>query len=283
MEPAIIDTLPLFPELDRLLLELLRGLRPADWELPTVAGHWRVRDVALHLLDGNLRSVSMLRDGHFAGPGPASAAPADVVVYLNQLNQSWVAATQRLSPAVLIELLAHSGPPYYEHLGTLDPLAPATFAVGWAGEAESANWFHIARDYTERWHHQQQIRHAVGQEAALYQPALYRPYLATSVRALPHRLHHVAAAPGERVRFEVMGPGGGCWVLHREPAGWALSLAADADASGAPARAHVKVAEPVAWRLFSKNISLADALPFVELTGDQQLGQWLLGAVAVMA
>lgn len=283
MKSAIIDTLPLFPELDRLLLELLRGLSPEDWELPTVAGHWRVRDVALHLLDGNLRSVSMLRDGHFADPGPASAAPADVVVYLNQLNQSWVAATQRLSSAVLIELLVHSGPPYYEYLATLDPQAPATFAVGWAGEAESANWFHIARDYTEKWHHQQQIRQAVGQEAALYQPALYGPYLATSVRALPHRLHHVAAAPGERVRFEVTGPGGGCWVLHREPAGWIIGAEAAAEPDAAPVRAHVKVAGPVAWRLFSKNISLADALPFVELAGDQQLGHWLLGAVAVMA
>jgi hypothetical protein len=206
-----------------------------------------------------------------------------VVGYLNQLNQSWIAATQRLSPAVLIDLLVHSGPPYYEYLGTLDPQAPATFAVGWAGEAESANWFHIAREYTEKWHHQQQIRQAVGQEDALYEPMLYRPYLATSVRALPHRLHHVAAAPGERVRFEVTGPGGGCWVLHREAAGWALRLEADTETSAVPARAHVKVAGPVAWRLFSKNISLAHALPFVELTGDQQLGQWLLVAVAVMA
>ncbi len=283
MELVIIDTLPLFPELDRLLLELLRGLQPADWDLPTVAGQWRVRDVALHLLDGNLRSVSMLRDGHFAGPGPASATPADVVAYLNQLNQRWVAATQRLSPAVVMDLLAHSGPPYYAYLATLDPQAPATFAVGWAGEAESANWFHIARDYTEKWHHQQQIRHAVGQEAALYEPALYRPYLATSVRALPHRLHHVAAVPGERVRFEVTGAGGGCWLLYREPTGWIINPEAVAEPDAAPVRAHVTVAGPVAWRLFSKNISLADALPDVELTGDQQLGQWLLGAVAVMA
>jgi hypothetical protein len=155
--------------------------------------------------------------------------------------------------------------------------------VSWAGEAESANWFHIAREYTEKWHHQQQIRQAVGQEAALYQPALYHPYLATSVRALPHRLHHIAAAPGERVRFEITGPGGGCWVLHREPTSWALSQQTDAETSMALVRAHVKVAGPIAWRLFSKNISLADALPFVELTGAQQLGQWLLGAVAVMA
>jgi hypothetical protein len=35
--------------------------------------------------------------------------------------------------------------------------------VAWAGEAESKNWFHVARDYSEKWHHQQQIREAVSQ------------------------------------------------------------------------------------------------------------------------
>ena len=31
-----IETLPLFAELDRLLLELLRSLTPADWQRPTL-------------------------------------------------------------------------------------------------------------------------------------------------------------------------------------------------------------------------------------------------------
>jgi hypothetical protein len=41
---------------------------------------------------------------------------------------------------------------------SLDPLAPAAFAVSWAGEETSSNWFDTARELTERWHHQQQIR-----------------------------------------------------------------------------------------------------------------------------
>jgi hypothetical protein len=49
-------------------------------------------------------------------------------------------------------------------LKELDPFAEAIFSVGWAGEEKSLNWFHIAREYTEKWHHQQQIRLAVGQE-----------------------------------------------------------------------------------------------------------------------
>jgi uncharacterized protein (TIGR03083 family) len=276
-----INTLPLFPELDHLLLELLRGLAPAQWELPTGAGQWRVRDVALHLLDGNLRSLSMLRDGHFAGPGPASPAPADVVTYLNCLNHDWVAATQRLSPAVVLDLLAHSGPAYYELLAGLDPQAPATFAVGWAGEQASPNWFHIARDYTEKWHHQQQIRQAVGQEAPLYRPGLYHPYLQTSVHALPPRLASVPAEPGQVVLFEVSGLGGGCWVLRRGPTAWELTEMANPIAE--PVRAHITVAGAMAWRLFSKHVSPAEAAPYVTLAGDEELGRWLLGAIAVMA
>ena len=50
--PIPIVTLPLFPELDRLLLELLRGLPPADWQRPTLARQWSVKDIVAHLLDG---------------------------------------------------------------------------------------------------------------------------------------------------------------------------------------------------------------------------------------
>ena len=46
-----LDAAPLFPDLHAELLALLRALDPADWERPTVAGAWRVRDVAAHLLD----------------------------------------------------------------------------------------------------------------------------------------------------------------------------------------------------------------------------------------
>lgn len=281
MSEIALEVLPLFPELDDLLLSLLRGLHPTEWDLPTVAGRWRVRDVALHLLDGNLRTLSMLRDGHFTGPGPASGSYADVVSYLNRLNQEWLNATQRLSSDVIIELLAQSGPSYYEYLTRLDPLAPATFAVAWAGEETSKNWFHIARDYTEKWHHQQQIRLAVGQEAALYQPAFYQPYLAISMRAILYRLREFAAEVGDHVVVEVSGQGEGIWAFQRGPAGWELLDTIPAETT--TVRTHLLVPGALAWRLFSKNITPAEALPYVVLKGDQHLGQWLLGTVAVMA
>jgi uncharacterized protein (TIGR03083 family) len=163
--PSPIITLPLFPELDRLLLELLPSLTPADWQRPTLAREWTVQDVAAHLLDGNLRTFSMLRDGHF-GEAPADTSYAGIVAYLNRLNADWVRAARRLSPAALIELLAQSGREYTAYLNTLDPWAPAAFAVAWAGESASLNWFHMACDYTEKWHRQQLNQHRCGPDRA---------------------------------------------------------------------------------------------------------------------
>jgi hypothetical protein len=63
-------------------------------------------------------------------------------------------------------------------------------------------WFDIAREFTEHWHHQQQIRDATGQPP-LYDPYLLSPVLDTFVRALPHSFPHAAAPEGTVVRLEI--------------------------------------------------------------------------------
>ncbi|MBT9392336.1 maleylpyruvate isomerase N-terminal domain-containing protein [Hymenobacter sp. NST-14] len=279
MQPVRIpDTLPLFAVLDERLLQVLGSLSAADWQRPTLAPGWTVHAVALHLLDGSLRSLSMLRDGHFSGPGPASGAYADVVGYLNELNGSWVRAGQRLSPAVVLELLEHIGPRYTAFLETLDPAAPATFAVAWAGEAESTNHFHIAREYTEKWHHQQQIRQAVGQEGPLLEPALYAPFLATCARALPHHYRAVAAAPGTVVQVQLTGPASVTWFLRRRPADWELGQGY----AGAPA-ARVELNGAVAWRLFTNSLPRPEAARHLRLHGPAELTEPIHSLLTVMA
>ena len=271
-----IETRPLFAELDRLLLDLLRALAPDDWQRPTLAQLWTVKDVAAHLLDGNLRTLSMLRDGHF-GEAPDDFDYAGIVAYLNRLNADWVRAARRLSPAVLIELLAQSGAEYTAYLHTLDPWAPAAFSVAWAGETESLNWFHIARDYTEKWHHQQQIREAVGQTAALLAPALFRPCLATLLRGLPHAYRQVAAPVGARVQVCIETEAGGTWALERTGAGWELVPPATA-----PPAAGITLGPDVAWKLFTKGMPPAEARQHARVTGDEALAAAVFGLIAVM-
>jgi hypothetical protein len=43
------------------LIGLLRSLAPGEWDTQTIAGTWKVRDVAAHLLDTVLRKLSMVR------------------------------------------------------------------------------------------------------------------------------------------------------------------------------------------------------------------------------
>jgi len=131
----------------------LQSLTPDDWQRLTLARRWPVKDVAAHLLDGNLRTLSMLRDGYFGeAPGEINSYD-DLLGFLNRLNAEWVTSTRLLSPAVLIDVLTQSGREYADFLAALDLQAPAAFAVAWAGESESANWFYIAREYAEKWHH----------------------------------------------------------------------------------------------------------------------------------
>ena len=68
MENVPIQTRHLFAVLDHELLKLLHTLSDKEWSTPTVAKRWTVKDVAAHLLDGNLRVISMLRDNYFGDP-----------------------------------------------------------------------------------------------------------------------------------------------------------------------------------------------------------------------
>jgi len=62
-----IPTLHLFPVLDELLIGLLKSLSADDWNKPTVARLWTVKDIAAHLLDTNVRTIILrtwLRSGN---------------------------------------------------------------------------------------------------------------------------------------------------------------------------------------------------------------------------
>src|SRR3712207_5864616 len=101
----MIQTVHLFPILDFKLLDLLHSLSPEEWERPTIAKLWKVKDIASHLLDGNLRTLSLSRDKHTLSPNQPIRSYQDLVSYLNQLNAEWTVASKRLSPSVLVNLL----------------------------------------------------------------------------------------------------------------------------------------------------------------------------------
>lgn len=277
-EEIKIKTLELFPVLDRMLIGLLESLTEAEWNAPTVARLWKVKDVAAHLLDGNLRGLSISRDHYFGEPAGNIHSYQDLVSFLNNLNMTWTRAAQRLSPKVLIELLAITGKQYATHLEALDPFDNAVFPVAWAGQETSPNWFHIAREYTEKFLHQQQIRDAVSKEG-LMTKELYYPFLDTFMHALPYTFRNTEAAANTIVSVVVSTDIGGQWNITKTAAGWVLSKGDSTKAS----HSKVTIDPDTAWKLFSRSWTAEQVADKVTIAGDRALGEQVLKMVSVMA
>lgn len=265
MTPAgRVDVVPLLLPLHEELLALLRTLSDDDWRRPTVCPGWTVHDIAAHLLDGQLRRLSMGRDRWF-GVQPSG----ELIDFLDRLNAEWVTAARRISPRLLISFLEQTGPELAAHFAALDPNAPALFAVSWAGEETSASWMDIGREYTEHWHHQQQIRDAVGAPGLLSRRWLH-PVLELFVRSLPHALRDV---PAGSVAVHITGEAGGDWVVRRGER-WLLLQGADHASD-----ARVELTDDTAWRLWTRQPVRDRA----RLSGDLALASHVLDALAIMA
>lgn len=267
----------LFPLVDDRLIELLESLTEEQWQLPTLAGQWTVKDIAAHLLDGNIRAIAAA-DNHRPPAPPVIKSYDELVAYLNGLNAAWVAAMKRVSTQQLVQWLKATGSRYSSIMSDQHLFEKAPFPVSWAGEEESLNWFHIAREYTEKVHHQLQIRQAVNKEAALMSPELFQPFIATLMYGLPHALRFVPADDLTAVQVTITGEAGGCWFAAMHAGKWILHK----DNTG-HTKAEVVLAPSVAWKLFTKGIRPAEAATQAVCRGDKQLCDAVLNMVAVMA
>ena len=268
-----------FASLRIQLLTLLAGLGEDDWARPTAAPRWSVKDVTTHLLGGDIAILSRTRHV-FRLPSPAVGTYGELVDLVNRLNEQWVVAARRMSPCLLRELLAFTGPKveaYFSSLGLKAMGGP----VSWAGPESAPVWFDIVREFTERWHHQQQIRDATGQ-SPLYDPYFLSPVFDTFVRALPHSFRHAIAPAGTAVRFEISGEAGGVWFLHKmEQASleqsWSLVLESPVE----PAT-DVVLPQEAAWRLFTKGINRENARTLAVIRGDATLASPIFATTAII-
>ncbi len=241
-----------------------------------------VKDIASHLLDGTLRRLSMQRDGYRPDDGrcrPRAGEP--IMDFLNRLNDEWETGTRRLSPKVLADLIEQADAQLADLFRSLDPHGEAIFPVAWAGEERSENWMDVARDYTEKWHHTQQIFDATGRPSTIMTGRLGHPCLDIFMRALPFTFCNIEAPKGGVVTDVVTGEAGGNWHVERRESGWEQS----AESQRTPL-ATVTMGQDTAWKLVTKRRSpeaTRQQFPDVRITGDEALGQNVLRMVSVMA
>ena len=273
-EPEAVITAPLFPEILAELLSLLKSLSADDWQKPTTCSNWSVKDVTMHLLGGEIGNLSRRRDGTVSKAVINSRS--ELITYINNWNQEWVSVSERMSTGVLIDLLEFVGPQMCAYFQTLDPFAMGG-AVSWAGPEPAPVWLDVAREYTERWHHQQHIRDAVDRPG-LKEPLYFAPVLQAFLRALPRAYSETPAADGTCVSLTISGPAGGRWSILRREGSWVLY-------SGAPAapQAEALLDQETAWRLFTRGIDPSLARAQLTLRGDQSLAERVLEMVSIIA
>jgi hypothetical protein len=234
--------------------------------------------VLAHLVDGTMRRLSFDRD-RLTPPTPrrAISGERDFVTFINELNAEWISIARRFSPRVLTDLYASTSGDLADFVERVPLEAPALFGVSWAGETESQAWFDIGREFTEHWHHQAQIRDAVGAPAPS-NPEWLRAVLAIALLGLPHAYRDIGGTSGDTIGIEVTGASGGVWTLIHEDGRWRVAEGGVADGSAA----RVVMSDETAWRLLFNGLTPAEATARVAQTGPDALTAPLLRARSVI-
>jgi len=271
-----IHTVDLFPPLSRELLSVLKSLQPKDWAQSTICSPWTVKDVAAHLLGGNFGRL-WNRDVALATLDYSPQHYDDLLRLINHNNALWVQAAERISPEILIEFLELTDRRLDDHFRNLAPHEPARIKVAWASDSLPPNWFDIAREYTEKWLHQQHIREAVSRPLLTARFWLL-PVLNTFMLGLPRTFRNTEAASGTSISVQITGEAGGEWSLVRQDSGWVLF-----EGHNPQAICRVQIDQDLAWRLFTKGLSRDIVRRQVHIDGDKTLGETVLEMVSIMA
>jgi hypothetical protein len=97
-------------------MQLLQSLKKEEWNAPTIAKQWTVKDIATHLLDGNSRTLSFSRDGYTGEQLPRIKTYDELERYLIRLNADWIQTAKRRSPELMVALPEITGPLFHQHL-----------------------------------------------------------------------------------------------------------------------------------------------------------------------
>ena len=274
-----IETLPLFAGERSALLALLGDLSASDWEASTVCPGWSVKDVVAHLLGDDIGRLSWGRDGYV---NPDFAAGLDIatlpglVAAIDRQNAVWVTGARRISPRLLIELLKTTGELTEAYFASLEMTALG-MPVDWAGPEPAPVWLDVAREYTERWVHQQHIRDAVG-KPGLKERRWFAPVLDAFVRGLPRALRDAPSPEGTTLRLVISGDAGSEWIALRQNGDWMLGTAPRMTVDGT-----IELDEESAWRLFTKGISKEEARRAARIEGNEALAERALDTVSILA
>jgi uncharacterized protein (TIGR03083 family) len=273
-EATPVLTAGLFPELLDNLINILSGIADDDWHKPTPCPGWSVKDLTTHLYGDEVNILARGRDA-FSYSGDPIRSWEELVRFINWQNDLWVQANKRLSPPLLLDLLRHTGDQVSAYFASLD-MYEIGAPVEWASPDPAPVWMGIAREYTERWHHQQQICEALSLPDLL-QPRLFKPVLDSFIRAFPYAYRQVIAPEGTAINFHITGEAGSSWSSVRTGHKWKLYEEAAANPV-----AEVSLPQKTAWQLFTRIVTPEEVEDIAQIKGDKTLGLLALQTVSII-
>ncbi|HLI45369.1 MAG TPA: TIGR03084 family metal-binding protein [Acidimicrobiales bacterium] len=185
---------------------VLGALAPEDFELPTPAEGWAVRDQVSHLAYFDASAVLAL------------AAPERFAEHRRSLmtgaegREPDLALGRSVPPDALLRAW-RSG---REHLAAAASSAEPSRRVPWYGPEMSLASFVTAR-LMETWAHGQDVRDALGLRPSETDRLRHICHLGVAARAYAHAVHG-AEDDGRPVRVELLSPGGTVWSFGPEDA-----------------------------------------------------------------
>jgi len=270
-----VDYRPLFAEERQALLDLLRELADAEWARPTPCPGWTVLDLARHLLGDDMGLLARQRDDFFGIPPPAELPDeADFVRWLDALQDEWVRATRRLSPQLVVDLLAWTGPRVVETWQRQDPSELAA-SVSWASSGPVPRWLDQGRELSEQWIHRQQLHMALSHPVDL-DSGTASAVLDTLKWAYPRRLASAPRPRGDMVSIIVLGSLKRHWVLEANGPEWEF-----VEGHGRRVVATLRLTTDQAWRLLTNNMPAAEQR-HLEVTGDAVITEILVRTRAII-
>jgi uncharacterized protein (TIGR03083 family) len=272
---APVDVLPIMEQERAEFVRFLESLTAEDVATPTICDGWTVGDVAVHLLGGDLSFLARNRDRKESELEDRADDWDSLVSGLDALNERWIEAGRFLSTRLTAELLEVTGRLMSEFLKEVDSKA-AGETVSWAGPDPAPWWLVAAREFTERWVHQQQIRDALDRPG-LNGPSFVAPILATAMHGVRPAYLEVDAPEQTTVAIDVTGRAGFSWAVRRDAEGWNLYEGLSREAT-----TRLTLDQDTAWRFLMRLATPADAKPKVSIDGDPAYAKPFFNAVSAI-
>jgi len=274
-----VDARPLMRAVRERLDALVADIDDADWRRSTVCPGWDVADLVAHLVGDDLGRLSRTHDG---AAGPPWRPGEDLPAYLDRINDEWVVALRRLSPAVLVSLLGAGGAEVLDLWDEAIGRDDLTGAVSWAGLDDGVGWMDHARDTTEYWIHEQHLREAVLRPHGA--PDEVAAVVDILARGLPFSLRAVEAPDGARVEVGATDLGLD-WAVDRRDGRWWFAghrpVAPDVGGGATtPPFARVQGTGDAMWRRWSRHP--AGGRGAFTAAGDAGAGRAVVDHVAVI-